>query len=113
MDLAVNLRTTFRHPMGDLELDSRAILAHYARGWMVSDVVACVPVEIILSIVEVTTRGEAAAPRQLRLLRMLRVFRLMRLGTLFKLFKRFRLAAIARLMRLGEWPVRRSAQQAA
>lgn len=85
-DLFFRARTAFRVGFGELETDPTRILAHYARGWLVPDIISSFPVEIVLLVVDAASEGDGSGASQaVKFLRLLRIVRLLRIARILRM----------------------------
>ena len=107
IDLVFNFNTAFNRENGELEWDLKAIRNNYIRGWFVIDLVACMPLDLLLSPESFFSGGTAVeesegsdASRVKLMLRILKLPRLLRMGRIFKYLDRFKYASTWRVIRL-------------
>ena len=85
VDIALNFSTAVLDEDGELVTARGAIVGEYVRGWFPIDLVASVPVDLLMY---TTSAADAVGnPALLRMPRMLRFFKLLRLLRLLKAFK--------------------------
>lgn len=87
LDLALNCFSAVYSPEGDLVSSLRAVLWGYAKGWMVIDLVACFPFNLVDSSGNMTNSSGSGYNGLVRLVRVPRLYRLLRLSRLFKALK--------------------------
>lgn len=85
-DVAFRARTAYKIGFGELETDPWKILKHYARGWLLPDLISSIPVELILVIASAVqhAEGDDSGPTELKFLRLLRIVRVLRVGRLLR-----------------------------
>lgn len=85
LDLCINFLTAFYNADGELVHNLLMIARHYAAGWLVVDLVACVPFNMIVS--GDTTSSNSGYSNILKLVRVPQLYRLLRLSRLLKTLK--------------------------
>ena len=90
-DIFVNFRTGFMDD-GILEMRTQMIRKKYCQGWLIVDLVSCLPISYITAIAQKDSRdsddGRSANVKVFKILRLLRLTKLLRLGRLKKIIKR-------------------------
>jgi hypothetical protein len=73
--------------------NTREIAMHYAKGWLLLDVVSCLPISYVTAIMQATStsaaQGSPPNTKVFKILRLLRLAKLLRLGRLKKIIKRY------------------------
>lgn len=93
LDLVLNFMTSFFDHDAVLVRAPREIAVHYAKGWMLIDVISCLPISYITLIIQAakdsTEQGSPPDTKVFKILRLLRLAKLLRLGRLKKIVKRY------------------------
>jgi len=87
MDLLLNCFSAVYSPEGDLVSSLRTVLWSYAKGWLVIDLVACFPFNLVDSSGSMTNSTGTGYNGLVRLVRVPRLYRLLRLSRLVKTLK--------------------------
>jgi hypothetical protein len=89
IDVWANLFTAYYTSDGYLVVDRKSIFMTYLRSWMLLDVVACIPFNLLP--LEDDSGGDDGSEGRyntfIRLLRLPRLYRIMKFSRIFKLFK--------------------------
>jgi hypothetical protein len=93
IDLFLNFMTSYYDSDGVLVRNTREIAMHYAKGWLLLDVVSCLPISYGTAIMQATStsaaQGSPPNTKVFKILRLLRLAKLLRLGRLKKIIKRY------------------------
>jgi len=96
-DIVINMRTAYWHPTKKQTLvtDQKSIFFHYAKGFLIIDLIGSFPVDLIMLPYCTGTSGAAAnnllrAPKILKQLRLLRALRLLRVSRFKRMVDRIR-----------------------
>ena len=109
LDIVLGFFTTFKHDRGPLagryEVSHRSVILKYAKTWLLIDLLASIPVELIFEAATSSSADEAdglTLHRLVRLLRGIKLFRILRVKRIWKrLFYRARLnPSVVRLCKL-------------
>jgi hyperpolarization activated cyclic nucleotide-gated potassium channel 1 len=92
IDIIVNCFSAIEKTDGSLETSHRQVLLKYAKGWLVFDIVALMPIDLILEALGLNNSQDSTDPTSyntlVRLVRLPRLYRLIRISRIFKLIKR-------------------------
>ena len=87
LDIFLNFRTTYRVD-GEVIADPPRISARYMRGWLFPDVVASIPLSIIMHITHVAQRSSGYAGEVLKLARLAKILKLFRVLKMDRIMRR-------------------------
>ena len=87
LDIIANFFSSYYTPEGDLVQSLNIIAEKYVKGWLVIDVVACIPFNLIDASGSIASTSGSGYNSLFRLVRVPRLYRLLRLSRLFKAFK--------------------------
>jgi hyperpolarization activated cyclic nucleotide-gated potassium channel 1 len=92
IDILVNCLSATEKNDGSLETSHRQVLVKYAKGWLLFDIVAVMPIDLILEAIGLNNSQDSTEPASynslIRLVRLPRLYRLIRISRIFKLVKR-------------------------
>lgn len=86
-DICINFISSYYTPDGDLVTSTRVIALKYVKGWLLIDIVACLPFNLIDSNGSLSSSSGSGYNTLIRLVRLPRLYRLLRLSRLFKALK--------------------------
>ena len=87
VDLCLNFLTAYYRQDGELVTSVPYIARHYAAGWLIIDLIACVPFNLIGSNGDMTQSSGSGYSNMLKLVRVPQLYRLLRLSRLLKALK--------------------------
>jgi hypothetical protein len=87
IDFLLTCFTAYYNEFDELVFQHRLIWVHYLKGWLVIDLVACIPLDLLL---ESGSGSSGSYNNLLRLFRLPRLYRLIRISKLFKLIQQYR-----------------------
>lgn len=92
LDILVNVNSAYLDTEGQLVTDRCKIFVKYLKTWLMLDIVACVPFNIISPEDDTKTTGDDFSDYNnlIRLLRLPRLYRLLRISRIFKMIKHYK-----------------------
>jgi hypothetical protein len=83
IDIAINFRTAWVDPSGEIEFDQKTAALEYIKSWLFLDVVSCFPFDFIPA-PDVSSGGYARLPKLIRLLRLAKIAKVLRMSRILR-----------------------------
>lgn len=86
-DLIINCCSAYTDELGNLIYSHKKIFINYLKGWMIIDLISCIPFDVLLE----NSNGDSVKYNSLlRLFRLPRLYRLVRISKIFKLMQQYK-----------------------